>query len=176
MTILYCRPCICITVWAVDMSSICSHCAALNTVSQPRLSFGAEPRPATALNHCVCLMQGCVEIVYITVQTILFVIVVYWMAWFQIDAGMCPDPCCTLGLHLSILWIHLLQQELHDFSTLPSQMCLAASSLVPPVHCCSLCTKLHSLLRCYLYTRALQSAQSVDVVVFSCSRSSNVST
>ncbi|KAL3141609.1 hypothetical protein ABBQ32_004850 [Trebouxia sp. C0010 RCD-2024] len=33
------------------------------------------------------LALGCVEIVYITVQTALFVMVVYWMCWFQIDAG-----------------------------------------------------------------------------------------
>ena len=41
------------------------------------------------LMHKLCL-QGCVEIVYITAQTILFVMVVYWMCWFQIDAGMLP--------------------------------------------------------------------------------------
>lgn len=31
--------------------------------------------------------QGCVEICYITLQCLLFVMIVYWMCWFQIDAG-----------------------------------------------------------------------------------------
>lgn len=36
---------------------------------------------------------------YITLQTILFVMVVYWMCWFQIDAGKCPDPVACQGVH-----------------------------------------------------------------------------
>ncbi|KAL0021570.1 hypothetical protein WJX77_010078 [Trebouxia sp. C0004] len=33
------------------------------------------------------LAIGCVEICYITLQCLFFVMVVYWMCWFQIDAG-----------------------------------------------------------------------------------------
>ena len=44
------------------------------------------------------LLQGCVEIVYITLQTLMFVMVVYWMCWFQIDAGV-PLDCCQQILH-----------------------------------------------------------------------------
>lgn len=40
------------------------------------------------------LLQGCVEIAYITVQTVMFVMVVYWMCWFQIDAGTAVLFCC----------------------------------------------------------------------------------
>lgn len=32
-------------------------------------------------------MQGCVEIMYISAQTIIFTAIVYWMCWFQRDAG-----------------------------------------------------------------------------------------
>ena len=37
--------------------------------------------------HQLCGMQGCVEIMYISAQTIIFTAIVYWMCWFQRDAG-----------------------------------------------------------------------------------------
>ena len=39
------------------------------------------------LTEWLCHVQGCVEICYITLQCLLFVMIVYWMCWFQIDAG-----------------------------------------------------------------------------------------
>lgn len=41
------------------------------------------------------VMQGCVEIVYVTLQTVLFVVIVYWMCWFQVDAGKLFSLCPT---------------------------------------------------------------------------------
>lgn len=54
----------------------------------------------------VLLVQGCVEILYVTFQMLVYVVVVYWMCWFQIDAGTSvklhalhlsatPGPCST---------------------------------------------------------------------------------
>ena len=51
-----------------------------------------EVRPSTcehgiradAVCHCV---QGCVEIIYISVQVVMYTMIVYWMCWFQRDAG-----------------------------------------------------------------------------------------
>ena len=32
-------------------------------------------------------VQGCVEIIYISVQVVMYTMIVYWMCWFQRDAG-----------------------------------------------------------------------------------------
>ena len=42
------------------------------------------------MTHLVLMsvwLQGCVEIMYISLQTIIFTAIVYWMCWFQRDAG-----------------------------------------------------------------------------------------
>ena len=39
--------------------------------------------------ECIQLMvQGCVEIVYVTVQGTLYCFIVYWTCYFQVDAGV----------------------------------------------------------------------------------------
>ena len=41
--------------------------------------------------ECVCgVVQGCVEIIYIAVQGTLYCFIVYWMCYFQVDAGKPP--------------------------------------------------------------------------------------
>lgn len=35
-------------------------------------------------------VQGCVEIIYISVQITMYTLIVYWMCWFQRDAGQSP--------------------------------------------------------------------------------------
>lgn len=32
-------------------------------------------------------LQGCVEIIYLSVQSLVYCSIVYWMCWFQRDAG-----------------------------------------------------------------------------------------
>ena len=32
-------------------------------------------------------VQGCVEIIYISIQCLVYCAIVYWMCWFQRDAG-----------------------------------------------------------------------------------------
>ena len=41
---------------------------------------------ALELTLPVCL-QGCVEIIYLSVQSLIYCSIVYWMCWFQRDAG-----------------------------------------------------------------------------------------
>lgn len=36
---------------------------------------------------CHADLQGCVEIIYISVQITMYTFIVYWMCWFQRDAG-----------------------------------------------------------------------------------------
>ena len=51
------------------------------------------PRPAAGLClriGCHAHLQGCVEIIYISVQITMYTFIVYWMCWFQRDAGQSP--------------------------------------------------------------------------------------
>ena len=61
-------------------SSGCSHQAVLNDDQ-------LECICKIPYTHSPFAVQGCVEIVYVTLQTLIFVLVVYWMCWFQRDAG-----------------------------------------------------------------------------------------
>ena len=54
--------------------------------SRVNLYTTINPHPK-AYTHSSFAVQGCVEIVYVTLQTLIFVMVVYWMCWFQRDAG-----------------------------------------------------------------------------------------
>ena len=37
--------------------------------------------------HAMSSLQGCVEIIYVSVQCIVYCFIVYWMCYFQVDAG-----------------------------------------------------------------------------------------
>lgn len=91
-------------------------------------------------------MQGCVEIVYITVQTILFIMVVYWMCSFQIDAGMRPHPAAISAAYMPEQSAHPSTAAVwSDVACQLSVKCLTALSSMLPVHC-SPHIKMHSLL------------------------------
>lgn len=47
-------------------------------------------------------VQGCVEIIYISVQVVMYTMIVYWMCWFQRDAGQ-HIPCLPLLSCASLL-------------------------------------------------------------------------
>lgn len=49
-------------------------------------------------------VQGCVEIIYISVQVVMYTMIVYWMCWFQRDAGQ-HIPCLPLLLCASLLLV-----------------------------------------------------------------------
>lgn len=38
------------------------------------------------------------EIIYISVQIVMYTMIVYWMCWFQRDAGVCLLMCCALSV------------------------------------------------------------------------------
>ncbi len=50
------------------------------------------------------VVQGCVEIIYISVQVVMYTMIVYWMCWFQRDAGQ-HIPCLPLLLCASLLLV-----------------------------------------------------------------------
>lgn len=51
------------------------------------------------LTACHACVQGCVEIIYISVQITMYTLIVYWMCWFQRDAGQSPLALyCTINL------------------------------------------------------------------------------
>ena len=49
-------------------------------------------------------VQGCVEIIYISVQVVMYTMIVYWMCWFQRDAGQ-HIPSLPLLLCASLLLV-----------------------------------------------------------------------
>ena len=49
-------------------------------------------------------VQGCVEIIYISVQVVMYTMIVYWMCWFQRDAGQ-HTFCLPLLLCASLLLV-----------------------------------------------------------------------
>ena len=53
-------------------------------------------------------MQGCVEIIYISLQTIIFTAIVYWMCWFQRDAGEQSSCMCCPHSALKARAMYLL--------------------------------------------------------------------
>ena len=64
------------------------------------------------------MLQGCVEIIYILIQGTIYCAIVYWMCWFQRDAG--HSTLLAVSVQLALCPSHFLVRP-HSNVLLPGR-------------------------------------------------------